>query len=133
MGRTVDIEIGGTTYTMCFTLWAFGQVCERYESLPKCTAELDRLVTEDEKGAMDAYLWLLHILLVAQWRRQTWGDGESEVPPDEENIADLVCPGDFVMIQRKVLEAISLGNSRTVGVQVPNGDGAGEKRPAPES
>jgi len=134
MGRTIEIEIGGKTFRMCFTLWAFGQVCERYESLPKYLAKLDELVSQgDNLAAMDEYLWLLSILLDAQYQRESWEDGETEPPPEEKDLPALFSPGDFVEVQRKVLDCISLGNSRTVGVDAPkNGGGAGDA-PAPES
>lgn len=133
MDRTVEIEIGGKTYRMCFTLWAFGQVCQRYESLSKCLEKLDELVSGGNNlGAMLEYLWLLSVLLEAQRQRDRQEQNEGLIPPDEDDLQNLFCPGDFVELQRKVLDCISLGNSQTVGVQAPkNGEGA-SREPAPE-
>lgn len=136
MNRIVEIDIGGTTYPMCFTLWAYGQVCERYESLPKCLAELDRLQQVNTIKMIDAYFWLISVLLEAQWNRERGESDERTKPPDEEKIHALFyaqsCPGEFVEIQRKVLECISLGTSRTVGVEAPKNAEAGAE-PAPVS
>lgn len=127
MNRIVSIDIGGKSFEMCFTLWAFGQVCERYESLPKCLAELDRLVGEGSTmAAMDEYLWILSVLLKAQWHRDNLKKVTLPPLPDEDALHDLICPGEFLDLQRKVLDCIALGNSRTVGVDdSKNGDGAG--------
>lgn len=124
--RTVTIDLDGISYEMCFTLRAFSEVCERYGDLPGCLKKLDELVEQKEQVQLiQEYLWLLSTLLNASFER----NGQLEdglFPPQLEELQDMFTPADMVDIQRKVLETITLGNTREVGAApAKNGDGAG--------
>lgn len=124
--KPVSIDLDGRTFQMCFTLRAFESVCERYGDLASCFKKLDELVTQKEQVRLiEEYLWLLSTLLTAEFERSGHLDGV-EVPPELEDLKNLFTPADVVDIQRKVLETITLGNTREVGAApAKNGDGAG--------
>lgn len=124
--RTVTIDLDGTAYQMCFTLRAFSEVCERYGDLPSCLKKLDELVEHKEQVQMiQEYLWLLSTLLDAAFERNGHLEDVS-CPPALEQLQDMFTPAEVVDIQRKVLETISLGNTREVGAApAKNGEGAG--------
>lgn len=130
MNRTVEIDIAGKTWPMCLTLWAYSQICEEYGSLPDCLKTLDGLVKEgDNLGLIQHYTKLLSTLLYAAAPGPVQPENR---PPDMITLLNLFYPGDVPYIQRKVLEAIQVGQSREVGAEAPkNGEGAAEGQ-APE-
>lgn len=121
--RTVDFEIAGVKYPLCFTLGAFCQICDRYGcTLEEYLNELDRLMREDQKKGLEEYIWLLHTLLQAGWDKATYDQEEPPTPPGMDELKELVCFGDLSV----VIQAIHAGNTREVGAQpAKNGEGAG--------
>lgn len=151
--RTVDIEIGGHTYPLCLTLWAYGQICDRYESMAGCLRRLDEVAgeferseetgkikvirPEDTPALIEEYLWLLEQLMTGGKQAST--DFPGIVPrgqlslPNREQLRAVLCPGDIPYVQTTVLLAITAGQAREVGTQSPkNGAGAAGGQ-APES
>jgi len=130
MNRIVIIELGGAAYEMCYTLWAFEQICEKYGDVKACFDQLDNYVElKDQDALRDSYFWLLDLLVAAARRFRSssvYHTESTEDLPDHEALKNLICPGDFVELQRKILETINLGNAREVGAApAKNGDGAG--------
>lgn len=126
MNRTVDIEMGGRTWPMCLTLAAYIKICGKYDGLPECLRNLDHLVaTNDNRGLITEYSWLADQLLYAA-HAAAEGDDE-DTPPNQDDILQLLSPGDMPELQRKVLDCIRIGNSREVGAEAPkNGEGPAE-------
>lgn len=95
-----------------------------------CFDQLDNYVAlQDHDALRDSYFGLLDLLVAAARRFRSssiYHDESSQDLPDTETLKNLICPGDFVELQRKVLETINLGNTREVGAApAKNGDGAG--------
>lgn len=143
--RTVEIEIGGNTYTLCLTLWAYGQICGRYESMKGCLQRLDEvsgkfeqdpdtgeirvLQAEDTPALIEEYLWLLDTLMGGGFQCK----GITTDVPQLPDFREVLCPGDIPYVQKKVFEAITAGQAREVGAQAPKNGAGGEGGPAPES
>lgn len=150
--RTVEIEIGGNTYPLCLTLWAYGQICGRYEGMKGCLQRLDEvsgkfeqdpdtgeirvLQAEDTPALIEEYLWLLEQLMEGG-RQASVTPGNTaprQLPlPARARLLELLCPGDIPYVQKKIFEAITAGQAREVGAQAPKNGAGGEGGPAPES
>lgn len=125
--RTVKMNLAGVEYPLCFTLWAFEQVCEKYGDLSLCLEELDRLWADhNEMETMDSYLWLLSILMQAGYQMDRLRKEPAEEPPRPEVLKHLFAPGDFLSLQRTVMEAVTLGVAREVGSEAPKNAPGGE-------
>jgi len=133
MNRTVEIDIAGKTWPMLLTLWAYSKICDEYGSMSDCLKTLDGLVKAgDNRGLIQHYTGLMDTLLLAAAHKPASQEVCPPNPPDRLMLLDLFSPGDLPYIQRKVLEAIQVGQSREVGAEAPkNGEGAAEG-PAPE-
>lgn len=126
--RIVEVEINGTKYPLCFTLYAFKKVSEKYGSLETCLKELDRLILEDQSKGLDEHLWMLKLLLDAGREALAHEDAGYPEPPDLKTLEKSACFGDC----NAVIEAIRIGNSREVGAEAPkNGEGAEAAASAP--
>lgn len=129
--RVVTINVAGREWPMCMTLRAYTKICERYENLPNCLEKLDALVASaDNLGLIEEYTWLADCLM---WAIHTYDDSDdSNNPPTQLDLKDILCPGDIPYLQKTVLDCIRVGQSREVGAEAPkNGDGAEAAASAP--
>lgn len=137
MSRTVEFEMGGTTYPLCFTLRAVEEFYQRYDSIDGWFSQLLEYSYQDEANPGDSMklfaetLWLLETLMRAGYERAKAEQGSAAVyPPELDAMRDLLCVGDLSRARDAVIETISLGNIREVGAQPPkNGEGAEEQAP----
>lgn len=131
-GRTVDFELGGVTYPLCFTLRAVEAFYQRYDSIDGWFARLQEYSYQDEDHPGDSMqlfaetLWLLETLMKAGYERAKVERGSAAVyPPELDTMRDLLCVGDLSRARDAVIQTISMGNIREVGAQAPkNGEGA---------
>lgn len=140
-GRTVDFELRGVTYPLCFTLEAAEDFYRRYGDIdgwfPRLseltrqvetdpdTGETKVLVEGDQIKLLAELLWLLDTLMQAGYYYSAWDKEEAETPPGPDELRRIICIGDISRIQTAVIQTITLGNQREVGSgPAKNGEGA---------
>lgn len=140
-GRSVDFELRGVTYTLCFTLEAAEQFYRRYgdidgwfkrlseltrqEETDPDTGETKVLVEGNQIKLLAEVLWLLDTLMQAGYEYCAWDREEAELPPGLDELRKLICIGDISRIRAAVLQTVILGNQREVGSSpAKNGEGA---------
>lgn len=139
-GRTVEFELCGVKYPLCFTLQAVEDFYTRYGDVDGWygrLAELNYRDAENPGEPIKLYaelLWLLETLMKAGYDMASYVDGETPLYPDMDELRNLLCVGDLSRVQAAVVETVSLGNQREVGAQAPkNGEGASDGELAPRS
>lgn len=113
--RTTEIEIGGKTYPLCFSLGAMCAFFEKYGSLDGVfQAPSEKQKAGDLPGVIGEYLWQLHQLLVSGKEHVELNHMQAETPPPLDALYGLLNVSDLNEIQLKISEAIAAGSRREV-------------------
>lgn len=149
-GRSVEFELRGVTYPLCFTLEAAEQFYRRYGDIDGWYHRLAELTRQEETDPdtgktkvivegdtiklLAEELWLLDTLMQAGYEYSAWDREEAETPPGLDELRKLICIGDIARIQTAVIQTITLGNQREVGSgPAKNGGGATAAGQAPKN
>ena len=129
--RTVEFELAGVKYPLCFTLAAVEKFYHRYGDIDGWADRLREYSNtgEDHPGdtmqLLAEVLWLLDTLMEAGYNHVSQFSGDAETPPGLDELRHMLCVGDIARVRETVIRSITLGNTREVRTQEPkNGEGA---------
>lgn len=114
--RTVDFDINGKKYPLCFSTRVLCNVTEKFGGLDKMSAAM---VSEDLSVKLETMLWALGEMLKAGKKYCDLMGEKANDPPKSEDLADLFGIDDLKDISPKIYEAITSGTKREVEADPP--------------
>lgn len=142
---SVEVTLGKYTYPLCYSLGVMKKIEEKFGStdemleamsFPQEPEEGDAVPPEETETRavslmplISAYVWLLSAMLEAGARKAALDGLDTDTPPTEAQLLDLLGPEDLVDIQGKLLEAMHIDSARAVEVAPPKKDEAAPAGP----
>lgn len=109
--RTTTIELGGSTYPLCFSVRVLRACTERYGTF---SGVYKALASEDEVERLDEVLWVLSEMMRAGAKYAELNGLEGPAPLNVETLMDLCDLSDFVRFRGAITETITAGSKAHV-------------------
>lgn len=112
--KIMSIKVCGASYPVCFNARVMSAGEEKYGNMTKFTEAIF-----GEEIAFKDFIWFLAAMLDAGYRASKRQGIESEVPPSEEDLLDMIGLSDIYPLRQSMMSVSERDTERKVEVDEP--------------